>query len=113
MKEFDHSKFQQKFENDCKDIVDEIQEKFIDLGVENHSAYGENIKIRQERLENALEKMNFEFKTNCLDLPQQSGSKDYLNLDRETIEQIESTEASMGKDLDQIFDILNDRSGYE
>ena len=57
--------------------------------------------------------MNFEFKTHCLDLPQQSGSKDYLNLDRETIEQIESTEASMGKDLDQIFDILNDRSGYE
>jgi hypothetical protein len=34
-------------------------------------------------------------------------------LDKETIEQIESTEASMGKDLDQIFDILNDRSGYE
>lgn len=46
-------------------------------------------------------------------MPQQSGSKDFLNLDRESMDQIESTEASMGRDLDQIFDILNDKSGYE
>ena len=52
--------------------------------------------------------MHFEFKTQCLDLPQCSNGKDFLALEKDTMEQIESTEASMGKDLDQIFDILND-----
>jgi hypothetical protein len=67
--EFDHQKFQQQFEADCKNIVDEIQEKFIDLGVENHSAYGTDIIARQERLKKEMDKLHFDFKTNCLDLP--------------------------------------------
>lgn len=57
--------------------------------------------------------MHFEFKTQCLDLPQCSNGKDFLALEKDTMEQIESTEASMGKDLDQIFDILNDNSAYD
>jgi len=47
-----------------------------------------------------LENIQFEFKTQCLDLPQGSGNKANLHLDKETIDSIESTEASMGKDLD-------------
>lgn len=41
--EFDHQKFQQQFESDCKQIVDEIQEKFIDLLGDAHSDYGDQI----------------------------------------------------------------------
>jgi hypothetical protein len=75
-----------------------VQEKFIDLGVENLSQTDNDIIARQERLKKELDKLHFEFKTQCLDLPQ--GQKVQLYLDKDTISSIESTEASMGKDLD-------------
>lgn len=57
--------------------------------------------MRQDRLKKELEKTHFAFKTNCLDLPQGAApSKDFLSIDKDTMDAMESTEASMGKDLD-------------
>lgn len=56
--------------------------------------------VRQDRLKKELEKTHFAFKTNCLDLPQGANNKDFLSLDKDTMDTMESTEASMAKDLD-------------
>ena len=68
--------------------------------MENLSHSGNDYVVRQERLKQELSKLHFDFKTNCLDLPAGSGSKDFLHMDQELLDGIESTEASMGKDLD-------------
>ena len=112
--EFDHQRFKDQFEADCKRIVDDIQEKFIDLGVDNHSAYADNIHDRQTKLKEVLGKIPFEFKTQCLDLPQtSSASTDQFGLDKDQMDELSTTDATMGREIDRIFDIMEDTYGFD
>ena len=83
-------------------------EKFIDLGVDdNHSAFGENMQGRQNKFKSHLEKMNFTFTTNILDLPTGNDeNEELLHPDKEMFEEIATTDSTMGADLDQIFNFL-------
>ena len=67
------------------------------------------MNVLQERFKKELERISFEFKTQLLDLPHECDMNN-LKLDQESLEQVESTMASMGQDLDNIFDVLNDAS---
>ena len=81
----------------------------MDLGVEDdHADYGNDMNMLQERFKKELEKIPFEFKTKLLDMPNDSEVKD-LELDEQSLKQLESTMDTMGKDIDQIFDVLNDQ----
>jgi len=43
----DYDQFQAEFEASCKEVVDEIQHKFIDLNVEdNNSGYGQDMQAK-------------------------------------------------------------------
>ena len=60
----DNKNFQEQFDAACWKIVDEMQDKFIDLCVDdNHSAYGNEMPQKQDQFRAHLEKLNFEFKT--------------------------------------------------
>jgi len=51
------------FEQECKKIVNEVSEKFIDLGLEDHEsdyAAGE-LEAKQERYEKEFSRMPFNF----------------------------------------------------
>ena len=83
-------------------------EKFIDLGVDdNHSAFGEGMQGRQLKFKSHLEKMNFTFTTNILDLPKgDNENEELLHPEKEMLEEIATTDSTMGADLDQIFSYL-------
>ena len=51
------------FEAECKKIVNEVSEKFIDLGLEDHeSDYGAGeVQAKQERFEREFNKIPFNF----------------------------------------------------
>ena len=83
-------------------------DKFIDLGVDdNHSAFGEGMAGRQQKFKNHLEKMDFEFKTTCLDLPTgNEQNEEFLHPELEMLEDMLTSDTAMGSDLDQIFNYL-------
>lgn len=83
-------------------------DKFIDLGVDdNHSAFGEGMAGRQQKFKNHLERMQFEFQTTCLDLPEgNEQNEELLHPDREMLEEVQTADSTMGADLDQIFNYL-------
>ena len=59
------------FEAECKKIVNEVSEKFIDLGLEDHeSDYGAGeVQAKQERFEREFNKIPFNFEAFSLQLP--------------------------------------------
>ena len=83
-------------------------DKFIDLGVDdNHSAFGEGMAGRQQKFKNHLEKMDFEFKTTCLDLPTgNEQNEEFLHPELEVLEEMLTSDTAMGSDLDQICNYL-------
>ena len=86
-----------------------MQEKFIDLCVDdNHSAYGQ-MPNKQETFKTHLEKLSFTFETKCLDLP--AGMvEDEGTMDKHSIESLQTADTDMGKDLDAIFDLMNGKA---
>ena len=59
------------FEQECKRIVNEVSEKFIDLGLEDHEsdyAAGE-LEAKQERFEREFSRLPFNFEAHSLQLP--------------------------------------------
>lgn len=64
-------KFQEEFEAECKRIVTEIQDKFIDLNIEDdESGYGQDeMQMKQERFQKDMENVEVFFSSNLLDLP--------------------------------------------
>lgn len=92
--------------------MDEIAEKFIDLGVDdNQSDFGQEIPHRQERLQQQLEKLNFRFKTKCLDLPEGSSAAEaQLELTQETMASLQSSDSAMGSQLDKIFSLMTEQT---
>ncbi len=59
------------FEAECKNIVKEIGNRFIDLGLEDHeSDYGaDQLQAKQERFEHELSKLPFTFDAHSLHFP--------------------------------------------
>lgn len=106
----ENKNFQEQYENACWKIVDEMQEKFIDLCVDdNHSAYGNEMPQKQERFRAHLEKLDFRFKTNCLEMPAMPADAGLI--DKLVVEGVREADREMGEQLDQIFDIMNGMGG--
>lgn len=69
---------------------------------------------KQEKFVQEINKLPFEFYTKFLDLPEgNAGNEDHLELDSATQDAVSTQAESMGKDLDKIFDILNQSSGMD
>ena len=107
----DTKNFQEQYEAACWKIVDEMQDKFIDLCVDdNHSAYGNQMPQKHEQLKAHLEKLNFRFETNSLDLPAgmaSESSAESATPDQMNMNAIQIADTTMGQDLDTIFNLLD------
>lgn len=59
------------FEAECKKIVHDISDRFIDLGLDDHeSDFGANeLQAKQERFEREFQRMPFNFEAHSLQLP--------------------------------------------
>jgi len=67
------------------------------------------MQAKQEKFCRELNKINFKFDTAVLDLPEgKNVNEEYLH--EEQNNELDSTEESMGKDLDHIFDIMNNQA---
>jgi hypothetical protein len=96
------------FEAECKRIVHEISDKFIDLGLDDHEsdfAAGE-LQAKQERFEREFSRMPFTFEATSLQLPPatRGGNED------EILEEPEETARlaeELGDHLEGLFDIIN------
>ena len=83
-----------------------MQEKFIDLCVDdNHSNYGNEMPQRQERFQAHLAKLNFQFKTDRLDMAQSSGSAPEIS--ESDISELKEIDSQMGMHLDAISEIMS------
>ena len=81
-----------------------MNEKFIDLCVDdNHSAYGNEMNQKHEQFKAHLEKLNFEFKTQSLSLPEATNGDD----GQIDIDSLMTADTAMGKDLDDIFNLID------
>ena len=101
---------QRQFDEECWKIVEEMNEKFIDLCVDdNHSAFGNEMPQRLERFRAHLEKLNFRFETDCLDLPSMSGASTTESMAKDEIKEMIKTDQAMGRDLDELFDMIEGR----
>ena len=60
--------------------MNEISDRFIDLGLDegNHSGFGQDMMIKQEKFRNESGKLNFVFETAHLDLPKGHADTDSL-----------------------------------
>ena len=102
----ENKNFQEQYEAACWKIVDEMNDKFIDLCVDdNHSNYGNEMPQRQERFRAHLEKLNFRFNTNCLEMPPMPA--DASHIDKNVVEGLREADREMGQQLDSIFNLLN------
>jgi hypothetical protein len=60
--------------------VNEISDKFIDLGLDegNHSGYGQDMMLKQEKFRKEFDKYAFTFETNHLNIPKGHSDTDTL-----------------------------------
>jgi len=102
------------FEQECKRIVNEVSEKFIDLGLEDHEsdyAAGE-LEAKQERFEREFSRLPFNFEAHSLQLPfgaataVQSGEEDAV-LEAEDAD-IKRQSDVLGNQLAGLHEILFD-----
>ena len=83
-----------------------MQEKFIDLCVDdNHSAYGNEMPQKQAAFRAHLDKLNFKFQTERLDMPQTVGDESAIN-----VSELNEMDAAMGLDLDAISDMMDGKN---
>lgn len=69
------------FESDCKKIVKEISDRFIDLGLDDHnSEYGQDLLQKQEKFRKELDKKekDFKFDAETLHLPKGHSDNEHL-----------------------------------
>ena len=97
---------QEQYETACQAIVNEMQEKFIDLCVDdNHSAYGNEMPQKQAAFRAHLDKLNFKFQTDRLEMPQTSGDDTAID-----VSELKEIDAAMGLHLDAISDIIDGKN---
>ena len=68
------------FEEECKNIVNEISNRFIDLGLEDHETdYGaDQLQVKQERFKQEFTRMPFVFEAPSLQIPVSASNFDEL-----------------------------------
>ena len=83
------------FEAECKKIVHEISDRFIDLGLEDHeSNFGANeLQAKQERFERECQRLPFTFDAHTLQLPAAAGNEDAI---------LEESDAGLAKHADEL-----------
>jgi hypothetical protein len=97
-------------EIECKRIVQEISEKFIDLGIEDHEDdyAADQLQAKQEKFDKEFSKTQFHFEAHSLSLPKtgaQSGNEDAI-LEKDD-HQFEEDWPALGQALKDIHEILN------
>ena len=88
-----------------------MQVKFIDLCVDdNHSAYAHHqMPQKSAMFQEHLKKLNFRFETKCFDMPADMASED-TQIDKNSIEALQTADTEMGKDLDDIFNLMTGKA---
>ena len=88
-------------------IVEDLNEKFIDLCVDDNSQE-QYMKGPQQvqQFRQALERLNFKFDTKLLDLPE-AMTNDTEIIEGDMQESLCAADAEMGQDLDALFSLLN------
>jgi len=68
------------FEEECKNIVNEISNRFIDLGLEDHETdYGaDQLQVKQERFKQEFTRLPFVFEAPSLQIPVSASNVDEL-----------------------------------
>ncbi len=97
-------------EIECKRIVQEISEKFIDLGIEDREDdyAADQLQAKQEKFEEEFSKTQFHFDAHSLSLPKtgvQSGNEDAI-LEKDD-PHFEEDWSALGQALKDIHEILN------
>ena len=66
------------FEQECRKIVNDISEKFLDLGLDegNHSDFGQDLIEKQARYKKEFQKLQFNFETQALNKPKGGDDND-------------------------------------
>lgn len=95
------------FENECRKIVNDISDKFLDLGLDdgNHSDYG-NMMLKQEKFAKEFERLNFQFESQALHIPKGSQNSDEI-LEEEEDAQLGKEHQTLGHELDRIHNLIH------
>jgi hypothetical protein len=95
------------FEAECKKIVNDISDKFLDLGLDegnNGSDYG-NLMQKQEKFSKEFERLNFQFDSHSLHLPK--GKADNEEIMEEEDRTIDEMHTTLGSEIDRIHDLIH------
>ena len=97
------------FEEECKNIVNEIGNRFIDLGLEDHETdYGaDQLQAKQDRFKHEFTRMPFVFEAPSLQIPVSASNFDEL-LEEED-EFISVQNAQLGNNITEILTIMQDK----
>ena len=97
------------FEEECKNIVNEISNRFIDLGLEDHETdYGaDQLQVKQERFKQEFTRLPFVFDAPSLQIPVSASNFDEL-LEEED-EHISHQNAQLGNNISEILHIMQDK----
>jgi archaellum component FlaC len=98
----------------CKNIVNEISDKFIDLGLDegNHSGYGAGMMEKQDKFNKEFDKFKFQFDNLNNQIP--SGKVDNEQLLGSMDKSLKRMNEEVGNDLTDIYNIIfqQSRSGF-
>jgi len=99
------------FEAECKKIVHDISDRFIDLGLEDHeSDFGANeLQAKQERFEREFQRLPFTFDAHSLQLPAAAGNEDAILEEGETGGLAKEADA-LGHHIADIIDIIHGKA---
>ena len=94
-----------QFEGDCRKIVQDISNKFIDLGVDegNNSEQYQEMLEKQKKYNKELNKIDFVFETKNLDLPAACANTDMPQVN---MGELSNEDEFMGKALDDLHRIM-------
>ena len=100
------TQFLEKYENECRNIVTEVMDKFIDLNVGGED-YGQDTQQQQDQFEQLMEGMTVASK--LLDLPTNASTKDNEDvIESEVLGRINAADTELGKEVDAIFRLVED-----
>ena len=109
MTEQDKQNFDENYQAQGWNIVEEMQEKFIDLCVDDNHSYDNGERPKQEDFCAHLAKLDFRFQTHCMDLPAPmaaAADEGALRMDKDRYADLKTADTDMGDDLDAIFELI-------
>ena len=66
--------------------------------------------LKHQQFTEHLKKLEFRFETQCLDLPASMVNDEATEMDKQSIEALQTADTDMGKDLDAIYELMNGRA---